>query len=129
MRGFRYEIVAFDIRTIGELKMRSLIVLLLLSLAILLTGCGRYYYQEGKTYSECERDWAGCVSELQRHKKVLDWGAYEYKFVEDCMKHQGYKLVGERKLPLDAKRRDPDRSTIGLLRGRRQGVAGTIQIQ
>ena len=107
--------------------MKSLMVLLLLSLVSLLAGCGRYYYQEGKTYSECERDWASCVADLERQKNVLDWGAYEYKFVEDCMKRKGYRLVGEGKLPLNAKRRDPDRSTIGLVRGRRQGRAGTAQ--
>ena len=107
--------------------MKSLIVLLSLSLVLLLTGCGRYYYQEGKTYAECERDWASCVEDLKKHKRVLDWGAYEYGFVEDCMKRRGYKLVAERKLPLDTKRRAPDRSTIGLTRGRRQGVAGTLQ--
>ena len=109
--------------------MKSLTVLLSLSLVLLLAGCGRYYHQEGKTYSECEGDWASCVAQLQKQKKVLDWGAYEYRFVEDCMKRKGYKLVGEHALPLDAKRRDPDRSTIGLLRGRRQGVAGTVQAQ
>lgn len=109
--------------------MKSLTVLLSLSLIVLFAGCGRYYYQEGKTYNECQRDWAGCVENLKQQKKVLDWGAYEYKFVEDCMKRKGYKLVGERALPLDAKRRDPDRSTIGLLRGRRQGVAGAVQTQ
>ncbi len=107
--------------------MKSLIVVLSLSLVLLLAGCGRYYYQESKTYNECERDWASCVAQLQKQKKVLDWGAYEYKFVEDCMKRSGYKLVGERKLPLAAKRRDPDRSTMGLLRGRRHSVAGTAQ--
>ena len=109
--------------------MKSLTVLLSLSFVLLLAGCGRYYYQEGKTYNECARDWAGCVAQLQQQKKVLDWGAYEYTFVEDCMKRKGYKLVGEGKLPLDAKRRDPDRSTLGLLRGRRQGVAGAVQAQ
>ena len=107
--------------------MKSLIVLLSLSLVLLLMGCGRYYYQEGKTYAECERDWASCVEDLKKHKRVLDWGAYEYGFVEDCMKRRGYKLVAERKLPLDTKRRAPDRSTIGLTRGRRQGAAGTLQ--
>ena len=43
------------------------------------------------------------------------------------MKRKGYKLMRERALPLVVKRRDPDRSTMGLLRGRRQGVAGTVQ--
>ena len=79
--------------------MKSLIVLLSLSLVLLLSGCGRYYYQESKTYGECERDWASCVADLEKQKQVLDWGAYEYKFVEDCMKRRGYKLVGEGNLP------------------------------
>jgi uncharacterized protein YerC len=86
-----------------------------------------YYNQEGKTYNECEREWAVCVSELKKLKTVLDWGTYEYKFVEDCMKGKGYKLVFEHELPIDTKRRNPDRSTMGLLRGRRQGVAGTLE--
>jgi hypothetical protein len=109
--------------------MKGLTTVLSLALVLFLAGCGRYYYQEGKTYNECERDWAICVADLEKQKNVLDWGAYEYRFVEDCMKRKGYKLVGERSLPLDAKRRDPDRSTMGLLRGRRQGVAGTVQTQ
>ena len=107
--------------------MKSPTVVLSLGLTCLLAGCGRYYYQEGKTYYECERDWARCVENLHQQKKVLDWGAYEYTFVEDCMKRKGYRLVGEGELPLDAKRRDPDRTTIGLMPGRRQGVAGTVQ--
>lgn len=107
--------------------MKNFAVPLMICLMLLLGGCGRYYYQEGKTYYECERDWARCVEDLHQQKKILDWGAYEYTFVEDCMKNKGYDLVGEGKLPLDAKRRDPDRSTMGLLRGRRQGVAGTVQ--
>ena len=106
--------------------MKNVAALLLLCLVCLLAGCGRYYYQESKTYNECERDWAVCVSELKKHKTVLDWGTYEYKFVEDCMESKGYKLVDQNKLPLNVKRRDPDRSTIGLMRGRRQGVAGTV---
>jgi len=109
--------------------MKNLTILLSLSFVLFLAGCGRYYYQEGKTYNECERDWARCVEDLHQQKKVLDWGTYEYRFVEDCMKRRGYKLVAERSLPLAAKRRDPDRSTMGLLRGRRQGVAGTMQIE
>jgi hypothetical protein len=107
--------------------MKSLTVLLSLGLVLLLAGCGRYYYQEGKTYAECEKDWTSCVEDLKKHKKVLDWGAYEYKFVEDCMKRRGYKLVGEGSLPLDTKRRAPNRTTMGLLRGTRQGLAGTLQ--
>ena len=106
--------------------MKNVAILLLLCLVCILVGCGRYYYQESKTYNECERDWASCVAELNKQKTVLDWGAYEYKFVEDCMENKGYRLVDQNKLPLDAKRRDPDRSTIGLMRGRRQGVAGIL---
>ena len=107
--------------------MKSFVVMLSLGLVLLLAGCGKYYYQEGKTYGECERDWARCVEALHQQKKVLDWGGYEYSFVENCMKQKGYRLVREGELPLDAKRRDPDQSTMGLLRGRRHSVAGTVQ--
>jgi len=107
--------------------MKNVAAILLPCLVCILTGCGRYYFQEGKTYNECERDWTVCVSELNKLKTVLDWGAYEYRFVEDCMKNKGYKLVFGHELPLETKRRNPDSTTLGLLRGRRQGVAGILE--
>lgn len=53
--------------------MNNVANLLLLCLIYILVGCGRYYYQEGRTYTESERDWAVCVYELNKHKTVLDY--------------------------------------------------------
>ena len=107
--------------------MNHIRILLLLFLACLLAGCGEYYYQKGKSFDECERDWEDCLSELEKQKymRIVDFGIYEYEFMEDCMCRKGYGLVTEDKLPLDAKRRDPVMWNIGLTRGRRQGTAGS----
>ena len=108
--------------------MKNLTVLLLLGLICLSGGCAKYYYQESKTFGECARDRADCYAELQ--KRLADQsqrpGDYEHKFMEDCMKQKGYRLVTENNLPLDVKRQDPDRSLQGQLYGYRRGIAGTL---
>ena len=116
---------------IRDRKMKHRIILLLFGLACLLAGCGEYYYQQGKSFNECERDWEDCLSELegQKYRRITDFGLYEYEFMEDCMGRRGYRLVTEDKLPLNAKRRDPVMWNIGLTRGRRQGTAGTREEQ
>jgi hypothetical protein len=53
-------------------------------------------------------------------------GSYEHKFMEECMKRKGYRLVAEDKLPLEVKRQDPDSSLRGFLYGQRRGIAGTV---
>ena len=62
---------------IGSVSVRSSTNLAMLHLVFLIAGCGRYYYQEGKTFYECESGWARCIEDLHQHKKVLDWGVYE----------------------------------------------------
>jgi hypothetical protein len=108
--------------------MKSFTVLLLLGLICLFAGCAKYYYQDGKSFNECAKDRADCVDELQ--KRLADQsqspGGYEYKFMEDCMEHKGYKLVTENKLPLNVKRQDPDSSLRGYLYGYRRGIAGAL---
>lgn len=108
--------------------MKSYAVLLLLSLICLFTGCAKYYYQEGKSFNGCASDRKDCYAELQ--KRLADDShssiGYENKFMEDCMKRKGYELVTEDKLPLDAKRQDPDSSLKGFLYGYRRGIAGSL---
>ncbi len=108
--------------------MKSFPVLLLLVLICLFAGCAKYYYQEGKSFNECASDRTDCVAELQ--KRLADQsqnaGGYEHKFVKDCMEHKGYRLVTERKLPLNVKRQDPDSSLRGYLYGYRRGIAGAL---
>jgi len=73
--------------------MKSFTILLLLCMVCIIAGCGKYYYQEGKSFAECERDRADCFTELKKH---ADWempGAYEHEFMEECMKRKGYRLV------------------------------------
>ena len=107
--------------------MKSSLVLLL-GLICLFTGCSKYYYQESKSFNECAKDRADCVDELQKRLAGQSQrpGGYEYKYIEDCMKHKGYRLVTENKLPLNVKRQDPDSSFQGQLYGYRRGIAGDL---
>jgi hypothetical protein len=108
--------------------MKISLVLLLTCLVCLSAGCAKYYYQESKAFEECAKDRMDCLSELKQRLGTVSQrpGNYEYKFIEDCMKRKGYRLVTENKLPLDVKRRDPDTSFKGQLYGYRRGIAGTL---
>lgn len=108
--------------------MKSFLVLLLLVLICLFTGCAKYYYQEGKTFNECSSACKDCYTELQKRLAVQTRrpGDYAHKFMEDCMERKGYSLVTEDKLPLDVKRQKPDTTLQGYLYGYRRGIAGTL---
>jgi hypothetical protein len=106
--------------------MKRLAILLLLSLICLFAGCAKYYYQEGKSFAQCERDRLDCFNEL---KKRANWempGAYEYEYMEKCMKQKGYRLVKESELPDDVKRQDPADTVVGRAYEGRRGIAGTL---
>ncbi|MHC4302126.1 MAG: hypothetical protein ACYS7Y_33105 [Planctomycetota bacterium] len=108
--------------------MKCWAAVLLVTLICLCAGCAKYYYQEGKSFADCEKDRMGCIVELNKRVTVQSQrpGSYEYKFIEDCMKHRGYRLVTEDKLPLGVKRQDPDQTLRGILYGQRRGLAGTL---
>ena len=108
--------------------MKRFVFLLLTCLLCLMTGCAKYYYQESKSFNECAKDRADCLEELKKRLGTVSErpGNYEYKFMEDCMKRKGYRLVTENQLPLDVKRLDPDSSFQGYLYGYRRGVAGYL---
>ncbi len=108
--------------------MKNVAFSLFLCLICLQAGCDKYYYQEGKTFKECAKDRHECVAELKERLGVVSRrpGSYEYKFIEDCMKHRGYRLVTEDKLPFGVKRLDPDQSMRGKIYGYRRGIAGTM---
>lgn len=101
---------------------------LLVILVCFCSGCAKYYYQEGKSFTQCNKDRAECLVELDKRLAVKSQrpGGYEHKFIEDCMKGRGYRLVTEGKLPLGAKRQDPDQTLRGMLYGQRRGIAGTV---
>jgi hypothetical protein len=109
-------------------KMKSITVLLSLFLICLSAGCAKYYYQEDKSFAECSSDRSDCMSELKKRLGTESQipGSYEHKFMENCMKEKGYRLVTENELPLDAKRFDPDRQLRGYLYGTRRGIAGSL---
>ena len=101
---------------------------LLVILVCSFSGCAKYYYQEGKSFVQCQKDRADCLAELNKRLAVQTRrpGGYEYKFIEDCMKHRGYGLVTEDKLPLGVKRQDPAQTLRGILYGERRGMAGAV---
>jgi hypothetical protein len=106
--------------------MKNLVVLLLLCMVCTITGCAKYYYQEGKSFAACKRDCEECWIELKRRADYEMPGAYEHKFMDECMKQKGYRLVKESKLPLDVKRQDPSPTIVGRAYEGRRGLAGTV---
>lgn len=92
--------------------MKSCAIVLLLCLICLFTGCADYYYQEGKTFAECKKDYCECHVEYGKCANpnqflLRDFG-YENKFMDSCMKERGYEVVSEDKLPLMVKREGSD---------------------
>ena len=105
--------------------MRRVITAILILIPMLLfTGCTKYWYQEEKSFLECEQDLDQCHSEMKRYRDDVQHslGVYDLRFEEECMKEKGYRLVTERQLSLRIKRRGPDTS-----REQKHGVAGTLE--
>jgi hypothetical protein len=107
--------------------MKSWILLVLAVLICFGGGCAKYYYQEGKTFRQCEKDFADCSAELAKRVTNKKTGSYEHKYLEHCMTQKGYTTVTEDKLPLSVKREDPDLSLRGFIYGRRRGLAGALE--
>jgi len=95
-----------------------------LFLVFLPAGCAKYWYQEGKSFDECERARAECFDAL---KKRTDFSSptadYEIKFMNECMQEKGYREVSAKELPLNVKREEPETS----LHWRARGLAGTVE--
>ena len=101
---------------------RFLTFIILAVLLYCLTGCTQYWYQEGKTYSQCVADYQSCQEELAKYTDTNSTkiGGYETKFINECMQEKGYKAVTEDKLPLRVKRKDPPKWYM-------KGIAGTLE--
>ena len=101
---------------------RFLSFVVLATLLYCLTGCTQYWYQEGKTYSECADDLRECREEMLKYADInsIEIGGHETKFIEECMKEKGYKSVTEDNLPLRIKRKDPPKWYM-------HGVAGILE--
>lgn len=102
--------------------MKRLVVLLFLGLIYFSAGCAKYYYQGGKSFEECKKDRQDCFAELEKRVDMVTASDYEFKFMEECMRQKGYRIVTEDKLPFDVKRDRPDRSLNWFVRG----IAGEL---
>jgi hypothetical protein len=93
------------------------------ALALICGGCAQYWYQEGKTFEQCQQAQADCFDAL---RKRSDLGGptyeYEYKFMDECMQEKGYRLVGSKELPLNIKREEGKTS----IHWRARGIAGQV---
>jgi hypothetical protein len=99
-------------------------LLLIVSVALCtIAGCSQYWYQEGKTFEQCQQAQADCFAELQK-RSDLGGPTYEYedKFMEGCMQEKGYRLVGAKELPLNIKREEGKTS----MHWRARGIAGQM---
>ena len=106
--------------------MQKLIISLFLSSIIFLTGCSKYWYQEGKSFEECKNARNECFAELKKRSDLSNLTVeYEIKFMNDCMTKKGYREVSQDELPLDAKRQEPESS----FHWRARGLAGTLKKQ
>ena len=83
----------------------------------LLNGCTTYYYNPCIPYEECQYDWQQCFCELRKLSSLQEFGDYERSFMIDCMKQKGYRLTTEDKLPMRAKRQEPETSFDWRLNG------------
>lgn len=87
-----------------------------------LSGCSKYWYQEGRSFRQTREDLAACQAEATRYSDVgrtHGLGRFEGQFVRQCMEQQGYELVSERDLPLRVRRESSP--VFGVA-----GIAGTI---
>ncbi|MHC5082646.1 MAG: hypothetical protein ACYTET_01725 [Planctomycetota bacterium] len=103
--------------------MKKFMTILLVLTCVTLTGCNKYWYQESKTFDECELAQKQCFGELLKRSDIQYVTDYEVEFMKQCMQDKGYRLVEESKLPLDAKRRNPEKS----FDWRANGIAGSLK--
>lgn len=103
--------------------MKKLIISILFVCGFFLAGCTTYYYQQNKSIDQCKQDRQACVGELQKYSTLQEFGEYERKFMEDCMRQKGYSLITKDKLPIKVRREEPEQT----LHWRIHGVAGTLE--
>ena len=103
--------------------MRLLLFSGIVAACLLSNGCTQYWYQESKTFKECELDYRLCVEELKKYSELQDFGEYEFQFMKECMESKGYQAVTESELPIKVKRQDPEWS----LHWKLKGLAGPLE--
>ena len=104
--------------------MQKLMLLCLSLLVFCPAGCAKYWYQEGKSFNECQQAQRECFAELSRRSDFSSLTVdYEIEFMNECMRAKGYREVSEGELPMDVKRRNPESS----LHWRSRGIAGSLE--
>lgn len=106
--------------------MKIVAVILLVCVSLLFTtGCGSYWYQDGKSYEECRADIKECLTELRKYQDLNSSYSntfYAEDFEKDCMQNKGYRLYSENKLPLRVKRQ-----TLSGTLSSSYGIAGRLK--
>ena len=92
----------------------------------LAVGCQpRYWYREDRTISQVKADQADCRAELLKRTDRHHVSDYERRFMEDCMRQRGYRLMRDSDLPLDVRREEPNVVTA-VPWNRFYGMAGSL---
>ena len=97
-------------------------VVMSLMLCVAMNGCATYWYQEGKSFGECQQAQEACREELLKRSSLSQFGSYEIEFMRNCMEEKGYRKVRQRELPMGVRRQAPETS----LHYRAIGVAGEL---
>ncbi len=103
--------------------MKKCVILGVVAVSFLCTGCVQYWYQEGKTFRQCQQDSRDCFGELEKRTDFIGNSDYEFEYMTRCMQEKGYRPVKEKELPLEAKRAQPESS----LHWRMKGIAGEVE--
>ena len=101
---------------------RTIPMVSLVMLCASLNGCASYWYQEGRTFAECQQAQEACREELIKRSSLSRFGSYEIGFMKNCMEEKGYRRVRQRDLPMGVRRQAPETS----LHYRAIGVAGEL---
>lgn len=102
---------------------RILVMVVSLMLCVAANGCATYWYQEGKSFRECQRAQEACREELVNRSSLSRIGSYEIEFMQNCMEEKGYRQVKQSALPLGVRRQEPETS----LHYRAVGIAGELR--
>ncbi len=105
------------------MKKASMITIMAVVTMMTICGCSQYWYQEAKTFDECNQGRQDCFNELKKRTDFKNLTMeYEVEFMNECMANKGYEAVSQDQLPLDVKREEPPSS----FHWRAKGIAGQL---
>jgi len=90
---------------------------------VVFSGCANYWYCPDKSFCQVKDDCVECRIEARDYDTSSNpLSAEALKYERKCMKDKGYKLVGERSLPGNIQKREPD-----AVYGEKYGIAGCYE--